>query len=101
MANENDGGEAGHTSVALASPGRLRVQMGSIYNWAVPLVNGLEPNIPYRAYYYDPVRDVRDDRCIVINRDPVEGEKKHAPFTDGRKHAEIDLKPRNAEGHTI
>lgn len=80
---------------AAGIPGEIRFIFTPVapYNWAGPRVKELEPNIPYRAYYYDPVRDVRDDRCIVINRDPFDGEKKVNPFTNGQKLADIKLNP--------
>jgi len=80
---------------AAGIPGEVRFIFSpiTIYNWNGPTVRGLEPNIAYKVYYFDPVRNRRDDMCMVINRDPAEGEKNSRPFKNGRKFSEIGLKP--------
>jgi hypothetical protein len=41
-----------------------------VYNWKGLPVKGLEADVPYRMFYFDPVRGTRDDLGVVINTGP-------------------------------
>ena len=57
-------------SFAAGIPGQVRfiyTPNRGVYNWKGLLVKGLEPDVSYRAFYFDPVRGTRDDLGTVIN----------------------------------
>ena len=57
-------------SFAAGIPGKVRfiyTPNRGRYKWDGLLVKGLEPEIPYSAFYFDPVRGTRDDLGILAN----------------------------------
>ncbi len=54
---------------AAGIPGKLRMIYipGHYYAWTAPTVKGLEPNLPYHAYLFDPVRAKRYELGLVVN----------------------------------
>jgi hypothetical protein len=54
---------------AAGIPGEVRFvykPKRGIYDWNGPVVKGLEPNVPYAAFYFDPVRGTRSDLGPVV-----------------------------------
>jgi len=60
-------------SFAAGVPGEVRVIYAptrGVYNWKGLSVKGLEADVPYRAFYFDPVRGTRQQLGTVINVGP-------------------------------
>ena len=54
---------------AAGIPGEVRFvykPKRGIYDWNGPVVKGLEPNVPYAAFYFDPVRGTRSSLGPVV-----------------------------------
>jgi len=65
---------------AAGIPGEVRflyLPKRGVYNWTGARVKSLERDVPYRAFYFDPVSGRRFDLGRVINTGPLE-----APFED-------------------
>ena len=78
-------------SFAAGIPGQVRfiyTPKRGVYNWKGLQVKGLEPDVPYRMFYFDPVRGSRDDLGTVVNTsggkpEPFPGHTEPSIFEDG------------------
>jgi hypothetical protein len=55
---------------AAGIPGQLRfiyMPRRAVYDWSGPRLKNLEPNIPYRAFYFDPAAGRRFDLGTIMN----------------------------------
>lgn len=59
---------------AAGIPGELHIIYipGHYYDWDAPTVKGLEPNVPYHAFLYDPARAKRYELGLVVNTGSAE-----------------------------
>lgn len=65
-------------SFAAGIPGQVRfiyTPNRGVYNWKGLQVKGLEPDVPYRMFYFDPVRGLRDDVGTVVNAANVQSKR--------------------------
>ncbi|MBC9867591.1 MAG: DUF4038 domain-containing protein [Opitutae bacterium] len=54
---------------AAGIPGELRIIYipGHYYDWTAPTIKGLEPEVPYHAFLFDPARAKRYELGLVVN----------------------------------
>jgi len=99
-------------SFAAGIPGQVRfvyTPNRGVYNWKGLQVRGLEADIPYHAFYFDPVRGTCDDLGTVINRqpEPFAGHTKplvfqeHFDGPDGSAWTDHGSATRREKGHLV
>lgn len=74
------------TAFAAGIPSQVRViyqPSRGIYKWDGVRVNGLEPGVPYRAFYFDPVSARRHALGTFLHADPA------APSPAGQSHHSV------------
>ncbi len=60
-------------SFAAGIPGEVRfiyMPRRGVYNWTGPIVKGLERDVPFHAFYFDPARGTRFDLGKIVNTGP-------------------------------
>src|SRR5262249_23940954 len=66
---------------AAGIPGEVRVIYipGHYYNWSAPTVKGLERDVPYRVFLFNPATGKRYGLGVIVNAGPPERASKVLP----------------------